>query len=650
MAGKKSNKKSSNKIKSVSENISLPPQKTKAIGKPGEEKPESKKRKLWIVIPAVTSIVALIAFFSCYFYFKYYLKPSFENNSFNKIFCSTEGEVIPGKQINYSIYFKNTGNLKITSFFIKTSIPENTEFLSASLNSAFDSSTGSLEFKVGEVLKNSSGKVSFTVKVKNPLDNHIRIKSSPVVFEYIVRGKKEFFKISEGLENVVKSSPDFSDFEISFVDLNGGKISMGDDIEFDIILKNSGNMDAKNVQVINRLPEKFSLYNESLVPEAAFNSDSREIVWNIKNLPTGEVISLVYKSKIGDEFKNLEVFRDTAQVLYNGKVEKEIYIEDKVWGFPDFSSSSNTVEDIDGGSIWAGDILKYVITVKNTGLRKGENFKLICPIPDATTYIENLEEPSDHAKYNSDEKVITWDIESLEVSQEKVFSFNAKISSTMVKGGKIESAFYIEGDDQYVEIESATISVRSYIFVNIVCMGDSQIPVSNWPESLDYLLESRYPHAEYSTIGSGIPQQMAYQGVKRFDSTVAVYQPKIVVIGYGTNDVGAPGGTSSFANAMTELINKAKSIGATPVVHSIGYIDTGINPAKKGYLSYNAVLQDVCANNGVSYVDIYGPMSDDPGRYILSDGMHWTPDGGALVANLVFNTIVNYLDIEGNRK
>ncbi|MBM3709095.1 MAG: SGNH/GDSL hydrolase family protein, partial [Actinobacteria bacterium] len=182
------------------------------------------------------------------------------------------------------------------------------------------------------------------------------------------------------------------------------------------------------------------------------------------------------------------------------------------------------------------------------------------------------------------------------------------------------------------------------------CMGDSQILVSNWPAILDYLLESRYPRAEFTVIGSGVAQQMAYQGVRRFDSTVAVYGPQVVVFGYGTNDIGNPGGTAELWNGINDLINKAKGIGATPIVHSIGWIDTGKHELKKGISSYNNALRDVCNANSVPYVDIYGPMSANPGKYVGPDGMHWTADGGALVAQLVFNTLINYLDAEGSRR
>ena len=49
----------------------------------------------------------------------------------------------------------------------------------------------------------------------------------------------------------MKSSPDFSDFTLSFKDINGKKISMGDDILFTITLGNTGDMNAANVKLTN---------------------------------------------------------------------------------------------------------------------------------------------------------------------------------------------------------------------------------------------------------------------------------------------------------------------------------------------------------------------------------------------------------------
>jgi len=607
----------------------------------------SKKKKLWIIIPSVVVFIALSATAALYFYFIYYLKPNFEDAVFNRISSNNSGILEPDDEIQYTIDYKNTGNTDVTGFIITTGIPANTEYIRSNPEAKNNTDTGTIEFFIPVLEKNAAGSVAFTVKVANPLDNKTVIRTSEVLFEYIARKEPGNFKISETLSNEVESSPDFSGLKLSFRDMNGGKISMGDRIKFDISINNSGNMNAKNIKVTDILPDKFILDKSSIKSEAEISQDKNQLVWQIDTLNVGESMDFSFIAAIDNGFEHLEIFKNTVTVEYDGQITNEASVSDKVWGFPNFSQSVNSVADTDGGSVWAGDILKYTIIVKNSGLRAGENFKLICPIPASTTYSQGSASDAENASYDSEAKTLSWDIESLEVGDEKSFEFSAKISGSLIKGGNITSAFYIEGDQQFVELEPVSIGVRSYIFQTLVCMGDSQITRTNWPANLDYLLESSYIHAEYNTIASGVPQQLAYQGAKRYDSTVAVYNPSIVVIGYGTNDAGTS--TSNFREGMTQIIQKAKANGTTPVVHSIGWIDTGLHPNKKGYQDYNAILRDVCAKNGVPYVDILGPMSSDPGRYVGPDGLHWTSDGAGLVANLVFNTIRNYLDSEGNR-
>jgi uncharacterized repeat protein (TIGR01451 family) len=446
----------------------------------------------------------------------------------------------------------------------------------------------------------------------------------------------------------VKSSPVFNEFKASIIDSNEGSINMGDELSFKISLKNSGDMNAKDVNVINIWPEKFDLDEDSITPEALIDSNSNKITWNVETLELNRIKTFMFKARVGDGFDHMESFKNLVQIEYEGEIKNEIVLEDSVAGFPNFSESSNDVVDIDGGSVWAGDTLKYTISIRNTGLRDGENFRLLCPVPKNTSYVSGSASPSEGANYSGDTNTLEWEIASLAVGEEKIFEFSVNISSSLTGGGNIQSAFYIEGDNQYLELEPVSINVRSYIFQTVVCMGDSQIIYSTWPNGLDYLLESTYPRAEFNTIGSGVPQERAYQGVRRFDSTVATYNPQIIILGYGTNDVGSD--LDLFRNGMNDLINKAKGTGATIIVHSIGWIDTNINEIKKSYPVYNSTLRDICAKQGVPYVDIAGPMSGDPRRYVGGDGLHWTEEGGNLVATLVFNTLRNYLDEEGNRK
>jgi len=611
----------------------------------------NKKKILRIIIPSVAAFLAVAAGVFLYLYYFYYHKPNFVSGSANSISAANTDDVAPGDEIDYIINFKNTGNTDVTALKITTKIPDNTRYLSSNPQAKIDSESKKMEFLVPLVAKNTSGSVTFKIKANSPLDNGMEIKTGEISFNYTARKEMRDFLIGDIISKKVASSPDFSGFKMKVKDLNGGQISMGDKLQFDISLSNSGNMNAKNIKVINILPDKLLLDKKTIKPDAQVekSSENKEsITWELSILNAGQNQDFSFTATVGNNFGHLEEFTDSASVEYGTKTVSEASVSEKVWGFPDFSKSENKVADIDGGSVWAGDILEYTVVIKNTGLRAGQDFKLICPIPELTSFVTGSESGPDSANYDSETKTLLWEIKSLDVNQEISLKFSSKISGSLIKGGKISTGFYIEGDGQDVQIEPVSINVRAFIFQTLVCMGDSQITFTNWPASLDYLLESGYVHAEFNTIGSGVPQQMAYQGVKRFDSTVAVYKPSIIVFGYGTNDAGVS--TSLFRNGMTELIQKAKAIGATPVVHSIGWIDTGQQPLKKSYTEYNAILRDVCAANGVPYVDIYGPMSQDPGRYVSSEGMHWTADGGALVANLVYNTIRNYLDGEGNRK
>jgi uncharacterized repeat protein (TIGR01451 family) len=599
---------------------------------------------VWIVITAVVIAIAAVA--GAYYYFFYYMKINFEDNEFNFITSDTDGTVKPDDFITYTINFKNTGNTIVNDIVVLASIPENTTFSNSSETGELESA-GIIEFNIDELAKDEEGNVSYTVEVNKPLGEGVLIKNSEVTLKYQSRGGKEVYKINKSLENIVESSPVFSKFNIEMTDENGDNLNMGDVVLFDISLENTGDMNASDVMVVCEVSSKLSILESSISKSGKYNKTTGIVSWNIDKLNIEDPQDFAFKAKISGNFIHLEKFKTIASVEYIGSVENEVSTKGEVWAFPDFSQSLGSVMDINGGSVWAGDTLRYTINVKNTGLRAGEDFKLFCPIPSGASYISKSG-TSEGISWNDETGGLVWDIDRLEVDEEKIVTFDVTIGSSMAGGGQIEANFYIEGDQQHVEIEPIFINVRSYIFQTVVCMGDSQIVHTNWPAVLDSLLEGTYPHAEFKTIGSGIPQETSYLGARRFDSTVGCYNPQIIIIGYGTNDTG--GGISLFKNGMTDLINKAKSTGATVLVHSIGYIDSRKHPEKKSFTTYNNVLKEVCASCGVPYIDLYSSMAQDPGRYLDSDGMHLSGEGGSLLARLVFNTIVNYLDGDGQRK
>ena len=56
----------------------------------------------------------------------------------------------------------------------------------------------------------------------------------------------------------------------------------------------------------------------------------------------------------------------------------------------------------------------------------------------------------------------------------------------------------------------------------------------------------------YNVIGSGVNQEVSFQGLACFDSTIAPLNTKIIIIAYGTNDVGSDPGR--FQSSIEQLV------------------------------------------------------------------------------------------------
>ncbi|MBN1299407.1 MAG: DUF11 domain-containing protein [Actinobacteria bacterium] len=612
-------------------------------------KPASSKKKiLWITIPVVLFILLAGAALGYYFYFYYYLKPNFSEEQYQDIVSDKTGMVEPGDKITYTVNLKNTGNTTVENMAITTSLPEYCSLISSSPEAVFDIDNKKITFNIASIPKDTAQKASFTVQVESPLDDGTIIQTSKVFLNYDVRDEAGLgFEIDKTLQHNVSSSPVLDDFGFLMTDLNLGEFNIKDVVQIDLSVKNTGNMHAKDIDVITALPDKFQLFETSVVFPAAFDREKNILTWKIRQLPVGSSKKVSFMARLGTGFEHLETFKVTSSLVYSGSTVTEQVFEGTVVGYPNFSDSSYTVADTSGGSVWAGDILRYYVTVKNTGMRPGKNFKLICPVPANTTFLSDSVSTAEGFEYDSGKNAAVWTIDNLEIDEERVFEFSVAISQSLTGGGAINSEFTIEGDEQFVELGKKTVGVRKYIYHTIVCMGDSLLAYTNWHTRLDAMLENTYPRAEYNTVAVAVPGQMSHQGYHKFDVTVAPNGPQIIVFGYGSNDVGTS--VRSFINGMTGLINKGKGMGATVIVHSIGWINTDIWVSKRDYKAYNDALRDLCASAGVPYVDIYTPIAGNPGKYI-SDGLHLTSEGANLVASLVFNTMRNYLDADGARR
>lgn len=172
---------------------------------------------------------------------------------------------------------------------------------------------------------------------------------------------------------------------------------------------------------------------------------------------------------------------------------------------------------------------------------------------------------------------------------------------------------------------------------SIVVMGDSLINMSDWTQRFGAMINSAFPASGYNVIRSAVSGEMSFQGVSRFNGTVASQNPKIIIIAYGTNDIGSS--PSRFQSSMEQLVVKSKNTGAAVFLNLVGPI---YNSGKQNWPAFNQIIMGIAAKYGIPVIDVAGPLSQNPGAY-LTEGMHYSSEGAGIVAQSVFNIVSQYL-------
>jgi uncharacterized repeat protein (TIGR01451 family) len=322
--------------------------------------------------------------------------------------------------------------------------------------------------------------------------------------------------------------------------------------------------------------------------------------------------------------------------------------QDYSGGNPDYSGTVVNVTDVNGGKLWAGETLRYDIVVLNSGEVPGTDLVLSCPLPNETGYIIDSASGFNPA-INENNTLIEWEIDYLGKDEMIDFSFEVFVADYVTFEDDISSAFLLKDGYRTFELDNPSIKANAFAFNTIVCMGDSQIVLTQWPEILDKDIEELYPHSDFNIISSAAKGESATDAIRRFDRDVRAHNPDIIVLGYGTNDAGES--PAVFKYHMDILIRQALSTGAEVFVHGIGYVDTSNAKwkDKSNYVDFDEILKsELCPKYGVVYIDIYSEMSPNHEKYFQEDGIHWNKEGAAFVSSQVLKAIVVHLDKDGN--
>jgi lysophospholipase L1-like esterase len=155
-----------------------------------------------------------------------------------------------------------------------------------------------------------------------------------------------------------------------------------------------------------------------------------------------------------------------------------------------------------------------------------------------------------------------------------------------------------------------------------------------------------------SAVGSWM-QDMA----DRFEADVAAYNPKIVHVLAGVNDLAGSRTPAQVLADFTTIHQKAKSAGITLIAGTVCPVASGLATAatvSPNITAYNKLLKKYCQANGIPLADYYSALVDPTSAngyaktgVIQSDNLHPTGYGHSLMGaqlSPILNTLFTPLD------
>ncbi len=191
----------------------------------------------------------------------------------------------------------------------------------------------------------------------------------------------------------------------------------------------------------------------------------------------------------------------------------------------------------------------------------------------------------------------------------------------------------------------------------VVFLGDSITHQCLYTQYVEDYYYTRFPDLKIGFHNAGVGGARARDALDRFDRDVASYKPKYVTVLLGMNDGSyQPYDDKTFQTYrtdMTELIQKIREIGATPILMTPTMYDSRAARVRdpktpSGRLElynatlayYGAWLREMAVESGAGFVDMYSPLNNltltarktNPSFTLIKDAVHPDPPGQLVMA------------------
>ncbi|GAA0101547.1 hypothetical protein UT300012_22620 [Paraclostridium bifermentans] len=311
-----------------------------------------------------------------------------------------DSEVLEGQEIEYTINVSNIGDAPLGDITIKDSIPKGTTLVS----SDGANKDNNLEWNIKEI-KPKQG-LQFKLRVKVNVLTGDKVKSV-IENTATVNGNKT----NTIIHHVVKPKL----VSVKYAEQPGNSVVLaGDEIKYNILIRNIGSTDAHKVEVKDLVPDGTTLVKDSIDSKGVYDEASRTIIWNIDSVSKNDMGSKVvsFKVKVNEgEDRNISNI-----ALVNNEPTNEIihYVKHERLDF--IKSVDKEIE------VSVGDTLSYKINVTNNGTVPMKDIVIEDTIPEHTKLVKILNNGS-----SGDNKKLLWTLDKLDIGESKEVCFEVEV-------------------------------------------------------------------------------------------------------------------------------------------------------------------------------------------------------------------------------
>jgi lysophospholipase L1-like esterase len=160
----------------------------------------------------------------------------------------------------------------------------------------------------------------------------------------------------------------------------------------------------------------------------------------------------------------------------------------------------------------------------------------------------------------------------------------------------------------------------------------------SWPS----LLESRDPDLVL-VKNAGVPSNTTAQMLARLGRDVLDYNPDVLFVFGGTNDVGTDQPVDRAVINIRRIVEAAKAAGITVVLMTVPPSNRDFERHQVAKSEYNSQLAALAQSEGVMLVDVFAALAAPDGSlvadYAAYDGLHLSTLGEQALADAVYRTL-----------